>query len=198
MNLDILTLLFSVFLSVFVTTNFLGTIPIFLSLTKKETKKDRRRTANIALLTATFIILGFVLFGLKIMFFLGISFDSFKVSGGIILFIVALEMIFTFQQIVEKIEKRDVAVCPLGIPLLSGAGVISLSIVFFENAEGCLEKLIVIGGILTAMLVGWFSFFSAEIVLKYLGKEGIKALEKISGIFLAAIAMEMILDVLSR
>ena len=187
---------FNVFLSVFVTTNFLGTIPIFLALTKNDSKNARRRVGNVAVFTATTIILSFVFFGFSLMKFLGISFESFKVSGGIILMIVALEMIFTFQKIGETVERKNVAVCPLGIPLLSGAGVISLAIVFFQNAANFLEKAVVILGILAAMFVGWISFFFAEKIYQLLRKDGIVALEKISGIFLAAIAVEMILSVL--
>lgn len=194
--LELFSLFLSVFLNVFVTTNFIGTVPIFLSLTKNDTPAERRHIAHIASLTATVIILGFTFFGKVLMEFLGISFSSFQVAGGIILFIVALEMIFTFQKIGETVEKKDVAVCPLGIPLLAGAGVISLSIVFFQNAVGINEKGVVVGAILFAMFLGWLILLLSEKFLSLLGKEGIKALEKISGIFLAAIAMQLILSVL--
>lgn len=174
-------------------------IPIFLALTDRMTTGERARTARIAALTVFSVLLVAGLTGDVILRVLGTSLDSFRVGGGIVLLLMALSMmsaqVSAVQQTPAEAEEAEhranVGVVPLGLPLLVGPGSISSVIIEMQRADGVAHAAAIIAIIAFIAAVVWAFLMLAVPIGRRLGITGLNTLNRLFGLLLAAIAIEI-------
>lgn len=177
------------FVAVFVLADALGNAPIFLILTKGMEPPERNRVVDRASIVATAVILVFAFTGQTVLNYLHISMASLQAAGGLLLLLIALDMLNgqLNEPIVE--QGRDVAITPLALPLLAGPG--TLTTVMLLVSESPQAHLSVAVGILAAMIVTWFIFRQANLIDRLIGAEGAVIATKLLGFLLAALAIEI-------
>jgi multiple antibiotic resistance protein len=177
------------FVAVFVLADALGNAPIVLILTKGMETAERNRVVDRATVVATTVLLIFAFIGQPILNYLHISIASLQVAGGLLLLLIALDMLNgkLDEPIVEG--DRDVAITPLALPLLAGPG--TLTTVMLLMSEAPTAHISVIVGILAAMIVSWLIFRQANRVSHWIGAEGALIATKLLGFLLAALAVEI-------
>ncbi len=177
-------------------------VPIFLALTGSQTHDVQRRTALRASVTCFAVLTVFGLAGGVLFTFFGITLPAFKMTGGVLLFGVGLEMLrarrsatrSTQQEAREAETKEDVAVVPLGLPLLSGPGSIATVIVLVGKAPGLEHRASVVVAVGAVSAATFLTLRSAELVARVLGHTGINIVGRVMGLILAAIAMQLVID----
>lgn len=186
MDISVLT---QTFLAIFVLADPLGNAPIVVLLTKGMDADQKNRVVDRAALVATVILLGFAFVGQPILTYLHISIGSLKVAGGLLLLLVALEMLQGEIGNYEAEKERDVAITPLALPLLAGPG--ALTTVTLLMADEPTAHLSVITGIVLSMLVTWVIVRQSTRIEKWLGETGAVIAAKLLGFILAALAVEI-------
>lgn len=178
-----------------------GTIPAYLVMTEGDAPEKRRRTALGASVIATATMAGFAAAGSAVFRALGLTLAAFQIAGGVILFLVALDMIRAQRQTQEGPEelsegriKDDVMVTPLAIPMLAGPAALSTVATLMSQTRDLFEELIVYGAILLTGVVSYVTLRLAEPVNRALGKTGIHVLSRILGLVLAGIAVQFVLN----
>ena len=178
-----------------------GTIPAFLALTAAYSPAKRNKTALVACVTATVTLAAFALAGTYLFRTLGLTLPAFQIAGGLILFLVALDMIraqrSTQEDAVELREGAaagDVAIAPLAIPLLAGPAALSTVAVLMAQADTVGQVLSVYGAILLTGGVAYFTLRLANPIQRRLGTTGIHVLGRVLGLVLAGIAVQFVLD----
>ncbi|MDO5746232.1 MAG: MarC family protein [Actinomycetaceae bacterium] len=186
----------SLFATLFVVMDPVGSIPLFLALTSTFDEKQRNRAAMQATLTSILVIGIFAYFGSYILSLLDISAAAMKLSGGVLLFLVAMQLLIPSEQEPDPTasEGVNVALVPLGTPLLAGPGAIVAVMIAWDRSHGQLGGLVAIGVAIVLMhFIMWITMRFAGIFAKVLGEGGTLLLTKIAGLLLAAIATEMIM-----
>ncbi len=183
------------FTTVLVIQDPLGAIPIFLSLTSRQSTDERKRSAREATLVSLAVILVFAIFGRYILKFLGISVPALQTSGGLLLLLVALELLT--DQADESPDPEavstNVALVPLGTPLLAGPGAIVAAMVAVESASGSIVGWTsVTAAMIATHVVIWLTLRFSVALHRFLGDSAIRVLTRIFGLLLAAIAVQMI------
>lgn len=195
MNLVDLSFLTGVFVTLFVIIDPPGTVPIFLSLTHSMTAKQRARAALVAVGVAMLIISVFALFGRFILAYMHISLPALQFSGGLLLLIVALQLLAGKEDEMAASEGVNVALVPLGTPLLGGPGAIVAMMLFVDQTGGQPAR---IGSLVIALLlmavVMYATMRFADVIARLLGKGGVTLVTRISGVLLAAISTQMVFD----
>jgi multiple antibiotic resistance protein len=178
-----------------------GTIPAFLALTAHYSPEKRRKTALVACVTATIILCGFALVGTYLFRYLGLTLPAFQIAGGLILFLVALDMIRAQRstqedpaEIEEGAAAGDVAIAPLAIPLLAGPAAMSTVAVLMSRAVDTVHSLIVFLAIGLTGFICYITLRLAEPIQRRLGMTGIHVLGRILGLVLAGIAVQFVLN----
>lgn len=186
--------------SVLFIVNPIAVIPTYLMITHKETSAQRAATARRACISAACILVAFALGGRQIFNLFGITIDAFRVAGGLILWVVAMDMLHGVRrtqestaEITEGSAKQDVALTPLAMPMLAGPGAISTVMVLSGQADSMLNKLAVFGAILVTMAVAWVVLRLGERVVLRMGETGIRVMTRIMGLLLAAIAVQFVI-----
>lgn len=169
----------------------LGGIPIFLALTRGRTPRTRHRAAWQAVLVALGVITTFAVFGRQILDYLGITVPALQVSGGLLLLLVALELLTGNDKPPEGLDDVNVALVPLGTPLLAGPGAIVAVIVFVQQAHDWGQRGAVALGVVAVHLVLYVSLRFSGILIRVFKEGGIQLLTRISGLLLAAIAVQL-------
>jgi multiple antibiotic resistance protein len=180
----------------------LAAIPIFLALTGSPGRGTQNRIALRAAATCFVVLTVFGLTGSVLFSFFGITLPAFKITGGVLLFGVGFEMLrarhsatrSTHEEAREAETKDDVAVVPLGLPLLAGPGSIAAVIVLVGQAPGALHRASVVVAIGAVSLCAFVTLRSAEFLARVLGKTGINIVGRVMGLILAAIAVQMMID----
>ena len=187
-------LFFSVFITLLVIMDPFGTVPIFAGLVKRFPTAKQKSLAFQAVLLAFFVIIAFALFGEQVLAFLGISLPSIQASGGLLLLLVALELLTGKNERPKGEEDINVALVPLGTPLLAGPGAIAATIVFVNQAS-TLSDYIAIGlAIFSVHVIVYLSLRFSIPIIKLLGAGGISVATKLAGLLLAAIAVQLVVD----
>jgi multiple antibiotic resistance protein len=188
-------------ISIFFIVDPLAVIPSFLTLTAEDTSARRRRIALKAAVACTLILVGFASAGGLIFRIFGITLPAFRIAGGIILGLSALEMVRaerrsreTPEELEEGAEKYSAAFTPLGIPMLAGPGAISTVIVLMDHAKGWPQILPVYTAIVGAGIATFIVLRASEPFHRILGKTGINVLTRIMGLVLATVSVQFILD----
>jgi multiple antibiotic resistance protein len=171
-----------------------GTVPIFLSITRGRSARARRRLAWQAVVVALAVIAAFALFGQQILNYLGITIAAMQGAGGLLLILVALELLT--GKAAEPGEQPDVnvALVPLGTPLLAGPGAIVATIVFVRRANGWGEYAAIAAGVIAVHVLLYVSLRFSVGILRVLRESGVSLLTRISGLLLSAIAVQLIAD----
>jgi multiple antibiotic resistance protein len=195
--------LISAFVTLFVTIDPPGLAPIFLGITAGMMRSERAQIAMRASLIAFGVLLLFTVTGTVLLDLFGITLDAFRIAGGLLLFHIAFEMIFEKRQ--ERHEKsaeravsvdriRHIAVFPLAIPLIAGPGAISATILLSGTLSAPLQRLALILIIAINLGAAWLVFLAAERLDRLLGATGRIVLTRLLGIFLAALAVQFVID----
>lgn len=187
------------FTTLFVVIDPFGTAPIFVALTQDMDARTRRRTALRTCLTASCILIAFAAFGEAVLGFVGISMEAFKVAGGALLFLTALDMLFERrtkrrEDRTEEEDHPDPSIFPLAIPLVAGPGSIATIILLAGQNPGIQGIAAACAVMLAVMAVVLTLFLSGGLIARILGKTGLNVLTRLLGMLLAALSVQFILD----
>jgi multiple antibiotic resistance protein len=169
-----------------------GTAPIFVGLTSHMSAGERQRAALRAVLAAGLLIIGFALFGEVVLDYLGVSVESLSIAGGLLLLLVALEMLRGIDAAAG--EDGDVALVPLATPLVAGPGAIATVIVLARQHPEAGGRAAVIAGIVAALLVLGVCLLLAERLARLVRPALLHFLTRVFGLLLAAIAVQLVVD----
>lgn len=191
------------FVALFVIVDAFGVVPIFISLLEGYREVDKQAMIRMAVRVATIALIVLTLAGNLIFQLLGIDMYSFRIAGGIILLIISIEMLFgrktrTGSSEEIEIEKEEIAITPMAIPLLTGPGAITTGIVLFDEAGTVLNKIILIVNILLVFWISYVIFSKLNLVYKALGRTGTKVVTRIMGMMLSAISVQFIISGISE
>lgn len=171
-----------------------GVVPIFLGLAGKRPTSERSRLALQATLTSFGVIVLFAVLGQQVLSYLKISLPALQGAGGLLLLLVSLELL-TGKAREETTEKDvNVALVPLGTPLLAGPGAIVATILFAQRAEGSTQLLALTVGVVAVHVLIWAAMRFSGVIAKVLGDAGITIVTRIAGLLLAAIGVQLIAD----
>ncbi|ABK53567.1 multiple antibiotic resistance (MarC)-related protein [Acidothermus cellulolyticus 11B] len=184
----------SVFVTLVVIMDPVGSIPVFLALTGATSRRSRNRSADIAVLTALTVIVSFALFGQQVLQFLHISLPALQVAGGLLLLLVALELLMGWGGQPSPEEEVNVSMVPLGTPLLAGPGAIAATIVFARGVHTVGAVLALAAGILAVHLVLWVTLRFSEVILRVVRRSGVTLITRVFGLLLSAIAVQLAAD----
>lgn len=187
-----------VLVTMFVIMDPIGNVPIFLSVTRGLDRRSRDRAALLAVLTATLVVFAFALAGQQVLAYLGVSVPALQAAGGLLLLLVALELL-TGSSSPPGDEPEDgdhvaVAMVPLGTPLLAGPGAIVATIVFVNDAGGPADLGVIAAAVASVLLLVFLGLRFSGLLIRVLGRSGILLLSRIAGLLLAAIAVQMLAD----
>ncbi|WP_058235986.1 MarC family protein [Devriesea agamarum] len=172
-----------------------GTIPIFMSLTNSMTAKQRSKAALTAVGVALLVIGIFAIFGQAIMSYMHISLPALQGAGGLLLLLVAMQLLTGKEEEMAAANGVNVALVPLGTPLLAGPGAIVVMMLFMQRANGEFSHYSAIFVALIGMAVVLYVFMRfAGVIAKVLGQGGVTLVTRIAGVLLAAISVQMIAD----
>ena len=189
------------FVSLIAMLNPIGAVPMFLMFTQSETFAQRKATARVASLTAALVLLAALFVGDLILQTFGVTIPAFRVGGGLLILLNALANIQaqpgamkqTAEEAEEGVLKQQVAVVPLGIPLLAGPGSISAVILYTANNPGSLIHYgVLCVGILFCGLACWIAFRAAPWLATALGRTGINVFTRIMGLIMVAVGVQFI------
>ncbi len=193
----------SAVISIFVMSDPFGNIPIFLSLTGGMSGSERRYVITKASVVATIIIFVFAIVGQPAMSLLGISLNSLSIAGGMLLLLIALDMLMstgmhakkteTTESMAQEEDSDSVAITPMATPLIVGPGVMAATVVFMNRAAGLVDQALILVAVLVAMLGSWIVVVNSDLLYSILHRDGTRVLTKVMGIVLAAIATEMVI-----
>ncbi len=184
-----------------------GCAPIFASLTAGTDAKHRRRMAVRSCLVAWSILLFFALLGEALLSHMGISLSAFRLAGGIMLFMIALDMVFEkrterreerAEEIKGTPEAEDISVFPMAIPMIAGPGSIASVMLLNARADGLSESLIVLGAMTAVILLTLVALLAAGPLMRFVGAKVEAMITRILGVILAALATQFVLDGLER
>ena len=180
-----------------------GCAPIFASLTQGVPAPHRRAMAVRSVLIATGILLFFALLGEDLLRALGVSLSAFKIAGGIMLFLIALEMVFEKRQerrstraedVKRDGEVDDISVFPMGIPMIAGPGSIASVMLLTARSEGVIGTLIVLGALGCILLLTLAALLAAGPLMRLIGEKLEGMITRLLGVILAALAVQFVLD----
>jgi multiple antibiotic resistance protein len=188
------------FTSILFIVDPIAVIPTYLVITRDETPLQRRKTARRACIAAALLLIAFGLAGKLVFQLLGITMSAFRVAGGAILWIVAMDMLQAKRstqesapEIAEGTAKADVDITPLAMPMLAGPGAISTIMVLAGQAKTLSQSIVVYLSIALTAVVCWLTLRIGETLLARMGQTGIRVMTRIMGLLLAAIAAQFVL-----
>lgn len=185
------------FLTLLVIVDPPGMVPIFVALTGTMARADRLRAARQAVLLAFGVIVLFAVAGQQILGYLRIQLPALEGAGGLLLILVALELLTGKADDTSPQATSNVALVPLGTPLLAGPGAIVATMLYVRRAHGAGGVLSVGLAIIVAMLCVWLVLRFSGPIVRLLRPSGIEVLTRIAGLLLAAIAVQLIADAVS-
>lgn len=196
-------LFISAFITFFVVIDPPGCAPIYASLTKGASAAQRRSMALRASAIAAAILLVFALFGEKLLGALHIELDSFRIAGGIMLFLIALEMVFEkrterreerAQKIIETPEIEDVSVFPMAMPMIAGPGSIASVMLLMSQNEGLDRSLVVLAALASVLLLTMIALLTAGPIMRAVGQKTEAVITRLLGVLLGALAAQFVID----
>ncbi|MFM5930645.1 MAG: MarC family protein [Novosphingobium sp.] len=202
-----LDLFLSAFVTLFVVIDPPGCAPIYAGLSAGASRKQAVTMAARACLIAAIILLVFALFGEQLLGALHIELNSFRIAGGIMLFFIAMDMVF--EKRTERREKRaeelrgtpeveDVSVFPMAMPMIAGPGSIATIMLLTARAQGTQETLVILGAMLAVVLLTLVALIAAAPLMKLLGKHVEAVITRLLGVLLAALAAQYVVDGLKQ
>lgn len=200
--LEVIIPAFTVF---FVAIDPLGVAPIFAGLTAGSDMAYRRRMAFKAVITVTIVLFLFAILGKAFLGSLGITLDAFRVAGGLLLLLIAIDMVFEkrTQRRTQRADQfqadhkdfEDISIFPLAIPMIAGPGAITAVMLMVSNYHGdAAAQAIVLGTLLFILVLTFFILIGASYLMKFLGEAITAAFTRILGVVLAALSVQYIFD----
>ncbi|MDT0575410.1 MarC family protein [Croceicoccus sp. F390] len=199
--------MFEIFLSAFITLFVVidppGCAPIYAGLVAKADQQAVRSMAIRASIIALVILLGFALFGEALLGALAIELDAFRIAGGLMLFLIALDMVFEKrterrEERAEKVladpEHEDVSVFPMAMPMLAGPGSIASIMLLMARAQGLEESIAVLGALLAVMLLTLVALLAARPIMRFLGARIEAIITRLLGVLLGALAVQFVIN----
>lgn len=189
--------------AIFAVVDPVGVVPFFAILTEGMDPSAKRKIIVRSCLVAALTLGFFGVFGQLVFAAFGFSIPAFEIAGGIMLFAVAFEMMqgqrpntkLTESEREETLEREDVSVIPLGIPLIAGPGAITTVMIYMTRTTGDpLDKVFVFAGIAVAILTTFAMMHSADRIFRRIGRTGTRAIGRIMGLLLAAVAIQFIIS----
>lgn len=199
----LLELAIAAFTTLFVTVGPVEVAAIFLAVTPNETRTQRRATAVVASIVAAAVLVMFALVGRSLLQVLGVGLPAFRTAGGILLLIMSANLLLAERTGLTSItpaEEREaeghsgVAVFPLAIPMIAGPGTITAVLLMMGRAKSLMADAVVLGCIVGVCLLTLLCMLGAGRIVRYLGLTGTNVIARVSGILLAALAMQFIFD----
>ncbi len=187
-------LLTEVFVTLFVIMDPVGTIPIFLSLTGGRSPQVSRRLAWQAVSVSFGVIAAFAFFGERLLAYLHISLPALQGAGGLLLLLVALELLTGKEAEPNVVAETNIALVPLGTPLLAGPGAIVATMVFSKEVEDWSTFAAVAFGVIGVHLAIWLAMRYSLPILRLIRASGVLLVTRIAGLLLSAIAVQLIAD----
>lgn len=197
------TFVATAFATAFTIIDPVGMIPLTVSVTADATPERRAAIVNQAALVAALVILVMGIAGKPVLDALGITLPAFTIAGGVLLFLIAVDMLFgrkpgtkqTAEEVRDASEAVNPAVFPLAVPMIAGPGTIATVLVLVTLAAGDREKLaIVVAAYASAMLATWICMRGASRLLRLIGKTGIHVITRLFGILLSALAVQFVIN----
>jgi len=171
-----------------------GATPIFLGLVADKSAKVRRQLAVQAALVSLLVISVFALFGRLILSYLNVSIGALQAAGGLLLLLISLELLTGRGSEGSKSEDANVALVPLGTPLLAGPGAIVATMLFVQDATTPAYKFGLVAAVVAVHIVIALVLLSSTTILRVIREAGVTLVARIAGLLLAAIAVQMIVD----
>ena len=179
-----------------------GCAPIFAALTGDASPVHRRAMAIRSVLVASGILLFFALLGEDLLRALGISLGAFRIAGGIMLFLIAIDMVFEKRterrenraQEVSASEVEDISVFPMAIPMIAGPGSIASAMLLMARSEGLAQSLVVLGALVTTLALTLLALLLSGPLMRLLGHKLEAMITRILGVILAALAAQFVID----
>ena len=196
-------LFLSAFVTLFVVIDAPGCAPIFYGLTTDASAAQRRRMAIRAVVIAAGILVGFGAFGEDLLRALGISLAAFRVAGGIMLFVIAMDMVFEkrtqrredrAQKVKDKPQIEDVSVFPMAMPMIAGPGSIATVMLLMARAQGLEASLIVLAALAANLLLMLAALLAIGPIMRVAGDQVEAVITRLLGVILAALAVQFVLD----
>jgi multiple antibiotic resistance protein len=204
---ELISLFTAAFVTFFVLIDAPGVAPIFASLTARGTPAWRRKMAFKSVFVASIIMLLFAFGGSWLLNAMHISIDAFRAAGGVLLFLIALDMVFEkrterrehrAEEVLEEQGKHpepdDISVFPMGIPMIAGPGSIATAMFYMSEAESALHQGVVLAAIGLNLLITLVIFLMAGPLVRIMGASVAGALTRILGVILAALSAQLIID----
>jgi multiple antibiotic resistance protein len=195
-------LFISAFVTLFVVIDPPGCAPIYASLTTGANAAQRRAMAIRATLIAGGILIFFAMFGEALLSFLHIDLDSFRIAGGIMLFMIAIDMVFEKrterrEQRAEKVaasDVEDVSVFPMAMPMLAGPGSIASVMLLVAQNTGLDRAFVIFAALLLVLLITLAALLAAGPLMRVIGNKGEAVITRLLGVLLAALAAQFVID----
>jgi len=196
-----LAALIAAFTTLFIIIDPPGLVPVFIALTQDMSTAQRRSIGRRACLVAGGLMVVFLFLGEAVLEFIGITMPAFRIAGGVLLFLTALDMLFERRQSRRQGNAEDGAdpdhdpsVFPLALPLILGPGAITTIILLAGQAEGPLDFAIIAAVLAVNLLIVFLFFLASGAIARVLGRVGINVVTRVLGMLLAALAVQFILD----
>lgn len=197
---DVMLVAFTTFV---ITIGPVDVAAIFAALTTRADARHRRRLAWRATAIATVILLAFALGGRPLLHYLGISLPALQTAGGMLLFLIGVDMVFaresggvsaTEEEVREAAARPDIAVFPLATPLIAGPGAMSAIVLLMANAGSDLERVAVVGMLLLTLALTLLCLLTANTLQRLLGLTGMHVITRVMGVLLCALAVQFVFD----
>jgi len=188
--------------ALFVVVDPIACVPLFVTITSGDDMHQKRRAALRASLVAGVVLALFAFTGSIIFGLLGVSEGAFRIAGGALLFLLAVDMLraqpsrqrTTPEEQQEGANKADVSVFPLGVPMLAGPGATSTVMVLVSRAHGAVEYSVVLVSIVVTLTLTYWILRFATVITRRLGRTGMNVLERVMGLIVSAVAVQFIVD----
>ncbi len=191
-------ILFNLFLIV----DPVGCLPLFIVITKDNTKKERHKMILKAVIVAFLVLAFFALVGYHLLSYFGISRPAMQIAGGILLFVIGFEMLYghvsktesTEPEEKEAIEKQDISITPLAIPLLAGPGAITAVVLYSGIENSFIGSVTVVAAIAAVLIISWIILMLSDVTLKVMGQIGVKVVARVMGLLLIFMASQSVIN----
>jgi multiple antibiotic resistance protein len=181
---------------------------MFLALTAGMTSAHKRKLAILAALTATIVLVLFALGGVQLLALIGVGLPAFRTAGGVLLLMVSADLLLAQHSAISSItsteeqeahnQQTDIAIFPLAIPLTAGPGSMTAIVLLMGKADTYLDMGMVLAALIVMMALTFLSMLASDRLMQLLRRTGANVVSRVSGIFLAALAMQFIFDGLSQ
>ncbi len=190
------------FAALFFIIDPVGNVPLFLAITQQNTMEERRQIVKKATIAAFCILAAFLLAGRLILEVFHITMGAFKIAGGIVIFIISLQMLFALRpgqktsprEKQEAVEKDDVSIFPLAIPFLSGPGAIAAVIMLRADCKTVTDYVLILGVIGIVSALTFVILRESQYLMQLLGQTGVNILTRLMGLILSVVAVQFVID----